>query len=223
MAIDFKELGIELNEEQQKAATEAYEAAVEAEKQGLINKNAELLGKLKEGQQKLANTLTEKEAAELEAMKKAGDIKAIEERLTQQNAAQLEELQKKLADKDNQILGGSKASVKAELLGLAKDDGARELLGALLDSKLSAAYAEDGSILTTLNDLTGKAAGTTLESMREHIRSTPAFAGLIKANVGTGGNASNPGGQSKAETTKGLGAARRAENQAIKDKYNLSS
>ena len=161
---------------------------------GLKAKVDQLLAETKTAKERAEEAARERAAAELDAMKKSGDIKAIEERLKRDFEEQIGKLQETIKQKDQHILGSAKQAIISEAASLAVNDDAKPLMMRLLESMISTSYDDQHQVTMTYADLSGKAIGTSKESLIDHLKSSPSFAPLVKSGAGTG--AGGTGGHS---------------------------
>ena len=179
----------------------------EANAQGLVDKNKELLGKLKKKDEefsdlkdRLDDIEAEKKKAEEDAALKSGDIEKIKEQLEAKHKSELEKKDAIIASKDEEL-----SSMKGQLHKHMVDDGLTSALAqggvapqymdaasALIKAQHSAEVGKDGAMLEgkPLKDFVS----TWLQGEHgEHFLTTP-------KNGGGGAKGPNDGGKAPSDT-----------------------
>lgn len=190
-----------------------FQSSFEAEKNAMKAKMQELLDESKAYKAKMNEALESKSAAELEAMKKDGDIKGIEERLQSEYQSKFSLLEEKLQAKDQLILNTKKDEYKAQLIALANNENNAQLLSTILDNSLSANYSEDGNVAVSFRPLGSDNAMSDVKEMKSFLQDSEVFKSLVASKVGTGSGATHTSGTTAHATTN--------KRSNIKNKYNL--
>ncbi len=177
----------------------------EKDESGLVKKNRELLDEVKQFKAKAREKEEAEEKAKQEALKKQGDLDALEkswnEKLAKIEAEKQAEIDKLKSSLDGLLVDNVAQSIASEI-GLK---GSEAILIPHIKQRL-AVEEKDGQHITTVRDVLGKPSALTLDELKTEFIGNPAFAPVIvgsKANGG-GANGSPSGAGGTAEKPKSL-------------------
>lgn len=182
----------ETDEQLANAVSELVKSAVDTEVKGLKDKNSELLGKMKAADEKRQQAEDERKQKELDALKSAGEVEKLEEKLRDEYAGQIKDLQdtvaardESLSSLDGEILGGKRETA---LTGLASKFINPKVGQRMLDSMVETVRTENG-IVTNFKDENGEILTNDPEKFYEHLAENEDFQPLLKGVQSSGGNA----------------------------------
>lgn len=177
---------------------------------GLRNKVQELLDEKKEEKRK-------REAAELEAAKKNGDVAALEQSWQTRLDTETGNLKTDIAKRDSQLarltVGRAATEIAAELAVVTNGVSSAKALLPHIERRLQM-HMEGDEVTVRVTDVNGKLSAMTLDQLKDEFRNDPVFAPLITASKAGGSGADggkNNGGGGAAKKFKDMTESERIE------------
>lgn len=189
-----------MSDENSEAVAAAVAEAVkgfEAEKAKITAKMDELLGEAKEAKRKAKEAEENRQREVEEALRKSGDVAALEKSWQEKLAKRESELSAEIEARTSQLRGATVSATASALAAELAVPGSSSVLLPHIERRLHLDIREGKPVVTVL-DKDGKPSAQTVAELRKEIESDAAFAPLIVASKASG--AGGPGG-------KGGGAA----------------
>lgn len=165
---------------------------------GLRNKVQELLDEKKEEKRK-------REAAELEAAKKNGDVAALEQswqtRLNTETGTLKEEVTKRDAQLARLTVGRAATEIAAELAVVTNGVSSAKALLPHIERRLQM-HMDGDEVAVRVLDQNGKLSAMTVDQLKDEFKNDPVFAPLIQASKANGSGADGGKGNGGGGATK---------------------
>lgn len=189
------------DEVQEAVAAAVAEAAkgFEAEKAKITAKMDELLGEAKEAKRKAKEAEENRQREVEEALRKSGDVAALEKSWQEKLAKRESELAAEIEARTSQLRGATVAATASALASELAVPGSASVLLPHIERRLHLDIREGKPVVTVL-DRDGKPSAMSVAELRKEIESDAAFAPLIVASKASG--AGGPGGKGGGAATK---------------------
>lgn len=159
----------------------------------LKDHNDRILAQRKKDQDDAKKAADDAEAARLEAAKKDGDAKSIDESWQKKYDKLSEDLKVQLAEKDAMITDITVNQNARTIAAQLAVDGSDSVMVDHIQKRLSMEIRE-GRPTTVVLDADGKPSALTIDELKTEFSENPAFAPLIRGNKASGSGGINSGG-----------------------------